>query len=700
MSGRTHIATRQRGAAAITIMLVLLGLVAILGLIEVGYLYWAKRDVQKVADLAALAGAQQLELCSADLADNAAARQNALADNGFGGSVEIRCGHWSPDTGREAVVLPGGGRELNAVQVDARRAALPLFGQVSRLPTLHARAIARSSEPVASFSVGSRLLDVSSNGPVQGLLRLVGLDLGNTELASFRGLAQVKVTPRGLLQALGVPVAADISAADLNALLAAQQVSVARLLDVVAGIGRQQDVVDVDVSLLRSRLASLGLDQLQLRLGSAHGNSGLFAAIAAGAAANSALDAEVNALNLVTTSLQIANGRNAVAVPGLNVLGLVQGKVSVVEPPSIAIGPVGTTAYNSQVRLLLDIDSNQIPALGTALGLLGTRIKLPVYIDVVDGFGRLSEISCATTPRQATVEVTSSVANICVGKATVPWDSTRELCTSGVQAEDMISVLGRSVLNHKIVLDALSAQDRLTLSPGESGTVSPNPLAVGDLTANLIDRLLGTLEALLRPGGSSSDNARELATRYLEATKHPHGYYQPALVIEALRNGHGELAPLGSWTTTIPGCRWALLVCIPEQVQGDVWEGFRIETGISDSSVVGGLLDVLGITSCSGLVTGILAYNPCVRNSLAKYLETKPGGLDGTGSYDPVSGNGSCSGVLCTLLKPLINGVLRPLLNGVGNLVSDLLSAVLGINLGRSVVEMHTIQCGGADLVH
>ena len=700
MSGPTPNPRHQQGAAAITIMLVLVALVAILGLVEVGYLYWAKRDVQKVADLAALAGAQQLDRCSPDLADNHAARQNAVTDNRFSGALEIRCGHWSAGTGRDAVVPTGSGRELNAVQVDARRAVVPLFGQIANLPTLHARAIARSSEPVAAFSVGSRLLDVSSNGPVQGLLRLIGLDLDNTEIASFRGLAQVKVTPRGLLQALGIPVAADISAADLNSLLAARQVSVAQLLDVAAAIGRQQDVANVDINLLRTRLASLGIDQLRIQLGSGNGSGGLFAGIAAGASANAALDAEVNALNLVTTSLQIANGRNAVAVPGLNILGLVQGKVAVVEPPSIAIGPVGTTAYNSQVRLLLDIDSNQIPALGAALNLLGTRLKLPVYIDVVDGFGRLTGISCGTRPRQATVDVTSSVANICVGKATVPWNSTRELCTSGVQAEDMITVLGRNVLTDRIVLDALSARESLTLEAGQSGTVSPNPLALGDLTAGLVDQLLGTLEALLRPGGNASDNARELATRYLEATKHPHGYYQPAQVIEALRNGHGDLAALGNWTTSIPGCRWALLVCIPEPVQGDVWEGFKIESGISDTSVVGGLLDVLGITSCSGLITGILAYNPCVRNSLAKYLETKPGGLDGLGNYNPVTGSGSCSGVLCTLLKPLVDGVLRPLLNGVGNLVSGLLSSVLGINLGRSVVEMHAIQCDGADLVH
>ncbi|KAG1534402.1 hypothetical protein G6F50_015574 [Rhizopus delemar] len=51
---------------SVTMMLVMLALLAMLGLVEIGYLFWAKRDAQKVADLAALAGAQRLELCTSD----------------------------------------------------------------------------------------------------------------------------------------------------------------------------------------------------------------------------------------------------------------------------------------------------------------------------------------------------------------------------------------------------------------------------------------------------------------------------------------------------------------------------------------------------------------------------------------------------------------------------------------------------------
>lgn len=691
-------AVNQRGAAAVTIMLCMLGLVAILGLVEVSYLYWAKRDVQKIADLAALAGAQRLELCRADHADNQAARQNAATDNAFPGGLEIRCGHWSAQTGSDAVVDVASGRALNAVQVDASRSVIPLFGQISGVPSLSARAIARRSEPVAAFAIGSRLVDINSSAPVQGLLRLVGIDLSGTEVASFRGLAQVKITPRGLLQALGIPVAADLSVGDLNNLLATHQVQVGALLDAVVDAGTQQGVANINISALRSRLASLGISNLSIPLGSANSTSGLFANIAAGAAASSALDADINALGLLMTSLQIANSQHAVSIPDLSLLGL-QAKASVIEPPSIAIGPVGTTAYNSQVRLFLDIDTDRIPALNLLLGLLGTRVKLPVYVDVVDGFGRLSAVDCAASPRTATVDVTSSVANICVGKALTPWDSTTELCASGLGNEELVRLLGKTALNHKIHLPALSSNEQVTLAAGQSASVGPNPLAIGDLLSNLVNTLLGTLGSLFQQQGDATSNARELADRYLQATKKSSGAYDPEAVIAALRDGNAaqNLPALGSWTTDIPVCTSYVLFSNCVKQPGNVWDGFRHSVTINDASLLGGLFDVLGLSSCQGVLAGLLAYNTCVRNNLATYLQTKPGGLQG-GSYDPATGSGSCNTVLCILLKPVLE-VLRPLLNGIGQLLSSLLSDVLGINLGRSVVEMHSIQCGGADLV-
>lgn len=692
---------RQRGGAGLPMMLLLLGLVVILGLIEVGYLYWSKRDVQKTADLAALAGAQRLEQCTTDYKDNLAARSNAVTDNQFGGELTINCGYWGAE-------LPAGARfvgvssshPLNAVQVTASRQSVPMLGQLTSLPRISATAVARRMPPQAAFSVGSRLLNVNSNAPLQGILRLVGVDLTQTQIASYQGLADVKITPRGLLQALGIPVATDINVGDLNNLLAANQVSVGRLLEIMASLAGQQGVAGVDLRLLQQKLLGAGISDVLVQLGSNASSSGLFAKIAGGSeAASGALDVDLNALDLLGTTISIANSKHAVEVPQLDVLGLLKAKASIVEPASIGIGPVGTTAYNSQVRLFLDIDSQRIPALGAVLNWLGTRIKLPTYIDVIDGYGQLTAINCSVQPATATVDVTSAIANVCIGKATTPWNSTRELCRTGLSEEILVSLLGRDVLTRKISLEALSQRDQLILSEGQIGTVKPNDLKVGKLVSDLVDALLGTVQSLFTPQGNSSTAAKDLAVQYLEATK-KNGLYQPAVVVQALKEGNSaaNLPALGSWTTEIPTCDSWILGCTPKKVQGEVWQGFLYETTISKPSVLGGLLDVLGLTSCQGLIAG-LAFNDCVSNALAKYLQTKPGGLSGNGSYNPVTGGGTCSSALCLLLKPVVDSILRPLLDGVGKLLSQLLSEVLGLQLGRTDVHMQSIQCGRGQLV-
>ncbi|MCL7713505.1 TadG family pilus assembly protein [Stenotrophomonas mori] len=702
-SWRLH--RNQHGGGAVMMMLLLAGLVVILGLVEIGYLYWAKRDAQKVADLAALAGAQRLETCTADHGDNLAARRNAVADNAFEGALAITCGYWGAELPGAARFVPAdAARPLNAVRVTVSRQAVPFFGQAGALPMVNATAVARRTPPQAAFSVGSRLLNINGDAPLPGLLRLVGIDVNSTQIASYKALADVKITPRGLLEALGVTVAADITAGELNHLLSTQQLSVGKLLELAADAARAQGLLDVGVGLLEQELARVGLRDVMVQLGSTATSGGLFASIVGGSqAASSALDLDVNALDLLGTSISIANAKHAVEVNGLSVVGI-DVMASVVEPASIAIGPVGTTAYNSQVRLFLDIDSKRIPAVGAVLDWLGTRIRLPTYIDVIDGFGRLDAIDCSARPVTATVDVTSAIANICIGKASTPWDSTRDLCGTGLAEEQLVTLLGGNMLTSKIALDALSQRDRLTLREGETGTVMPNDLQIGTLVARLVDELLGTLGALFAPQGNSSEAARNLATQYLEATK-VNGFYNPANVINALQNGHAnaagelDLPALGDWNTQIPGCKNLLLVCVPVKVDGSVWEGFRRETGISDSSLVGGLLDVLGITACEGLISGLLNYNNCVRNSLAKYLQTKPGGVNGSGGYNPVTGSGTCSSVLCLLLKPVVHGVLRPLLDSVGRLLSVTLSEVLGLQLGRTDVHMHSIQCGRGQLV-
>jgi uncharacterized membrane protein len=85
-------------------------------------------------------------------------------------------------------------------------------------------------------------------------------------------------------------------------------------------------------------------------------------------------------------------------------------------------------------------------------------------------------------------------------------------------------------------------------------------------------------------------------------------------------------------------------------------------------------------------------------------LTTKPGGVklpEGSGieldSNGKIKAN-TCKGVLCTILKPLLD-ILTPILNGVGKLLELLLGDVLGLELGISDVKVLSVECGTGQLV-
>ncbi len=708
--------SRPRGGMSITMMLVMLALLAMLGLIEIGYLFWAKRDAQKVADLAALAGAQRLELCTSDNSDNSAARQSALTQNKFAGSLQIRCGNWSASRGtaNRFVTTIDASNPRNAVQVVAERSVLPFFGQNTSLPTVSVQAVARRSEPTAVFAVGSQLLRTRGDSLLMSTLRLIGLDVTNATVLSYDGLAQANITPSGLLKALNIPVSANLSVADFNRLLAVNKISLAQLVDATATVVGRNTTVGVQLRALSDLVATrLDITKLNIALGSESGGGGLFAeVISPDGTAGSALESKISVLNLISTAISIANEGNGIAVEGLNLLGI-NVQAGVVEPPSIAIGGVGSRAYNAQVRLMVDVDSNNLFALGPLLQLLGTQLHLPLHVDVANAMGTLTGIQCGASPPKATIQVDSSVLRACVGKVDPAQRfSKNNFCDNTLQNEQLLKLLGKPLITNKIALPALTSSQNLTLAAGESGSTQINPLALGNAVSDLVSELLRVLAGMLsspQQGMSANDTAKALADRYLQATFPPNTRYDVNKLIPLLRDGDPsrQLAPLNSWTVP-DGLPYAcgLLNLATCHKDGQVWDAFKVTVtgqglGVLDGllgSLVGGLL----INRCDSLLGNLLDYNGCVRNNLASYIQTAPAGfLDGTGGSGVTNPDGSvsCSGLLCTLLKPIL-AALRPVLNSVGSLLTNLLASVLGLELGRTDVNVQSIQCSAAQLVY
>lgn len=715
MNRARHISfSRPRGGMSVTMMLVMIALLAMLGLIEIGFLFWAKRDAQKVVDLAALAGAQRLDLCRPDNADNSAARQNALAQNTFPGQVQIQCGNWNATRGTADHFSPSvdAVNPRNAVRVIAERGVLPFFGQNSGLPTLRVQAVAKRSEPTAVFAVGSQLLRTNGNSPLMATLRLVGLDVTNATILSYDGLAQATVTPSGLLAALGIPVTADLSVADFNRLLSVNRISLAQLVNATATVVGRETAVGVQLQALSNLVGTrLDINQLNILLGSQNGGGGLFAqVISPDGTIGSALESRVNVLDLVTAAISIANDGNGVQVQGLNLLGI-DVKAGVVEPPSIAIGGVGARAYNAQVRLMVDVDSDRLFAIGPLLNLLGTRLHLPLHVDVANAMGTLTSIQCGAAAPTATVQVDSSVLRACVGKVNAADRfSKSNVCDATLQNEQLLKLLGQPLINDKVTLPALTSTQSLTLAAGQTGSTRINPLAVGTAVSDLVNELLRVLSGMLsspKQGMSANDTAKALADRYLQAAFPSGGRYNVDQVIPLLRDGDPSrnLAPLGNWTVTkgVPKpCLLGLTTCWED---GSVWTGYRTTVtgqglGLLDGllgSLVGGLL----INRCDSLLGNLIDYNGCVRTNLASYIQTAPAGfLDGQngGGVTTPGNNVTCSGLLCALLNPVL-AALKPVLNSVGTLLTNTLASLLGLELGRTDVSMQSIQCSSAQLV-
>lgn len=122
----------NRGIAVVYIALILVALLAITGLaIDIGYMYFAKTQLQNTADAAALAGASlldgtksTLQMAAREEAKKFAARNKAAGEyvninlnTGNDSSGDIIVGYWNGTD----VVTPGTYQPINAVKVRARR---------------------------------------------------------------------------------------------------------------------------------------------------------------------------------------------------------------------------------------------------------------------------------------------------------------------------------------------------------------------------------------------------------------------------------------------------------------------------------------------------------------------------------------------------------------------------------------------------
>ncbi|MGH9009958.1 MAG: pilus assembly protein TadG-related protein, partial [Acidimicrobiia bacterium] len=357
---------RERGAVIIVAAVAMTVVMASAALaIDVGRLALTKRELQAVADLSSLdavralgdlageAGGLSIEAYATKLAREAALR-NGFDPDVSGHTLDVAVGTFDRDTATFVVTTDETLR--NAVRVTAGTsidwAFTPGHGSVS------ATAVAMVGEE-AGVAVGSFLarLDTHKSAVLNGLL--TGLLGGSVtlDLVSYQGVAAATVELGALGSALG------FTGGSVNELLATE-VTLRELLAATAtALTAQGDSVSLTAATPVSTLAAATNPALRLRLGDL-----LEVAEGSGTAA---LAAELNVLQLVAMSAQVADGDHflsatmPVAIPGVTSTSL---DLALIEAPRIAIGPARrdgtgqwvTRAVTAQVRAQLRLQFQEL----------------------------------------------------------------------------------------------------------------------------------------------------------------------------------------------------------------------------------------------------------------------------------------------------------------------------------------------------
>ncbi len=429
---RTRAQSRGGVSILMVVLLATIGMAALVS-IDVGHVFYRQRQLQSVADMAALAAAQQLRRADSNAAMTGralAAAQASAGQNGFTGTAREDCsaspggedgmavcaGVWNPND----AAAPADGRHFrgsfdparlspNAVRVVVSQTVPILFG----LPggdarRLRAEAIGNASPPVAAFSVGSGLLNFESSRSALALL------LGNAislSAADWQGLVDTRVTLDQLRLEAGVGTVDELLNADL---------SLTRFYELVLRAAGKE-------SLLNAMLGGMpaNLDARALAAGLTVGKVVDLGVLAP--AMSSAADVGLNVAEMLMLAAQVANKGAAVDLAGaVPLLPGTQLALSIVEPPQMAVGPVQrsstdpmgwkTTARTSQVDLGIQLSLGaSVP--GYTLS-KPASLKLPLRVEVGSAQSALTGLRCAAarSDRRATLQTVTTTATVCLAR--------------------------------------------------------------------------------------------------------------------------------------------------------------------------------------------------------------------------------------------------------------------------------------------
>jgi len=468
----------ERGATAIMVaLLVTLVLLAVSAFaIDLGMQRAGARDMQAVADVVALDmgrlidGRTRAEIEAGDGDKPAAATQLgwSLANNDndtIGDSptvtafwVEVAEDGTYPQAGGIPVQVAAGDTPNGVVVRAATDVAFAFAGVTGVANGDVERTAVATAEESACFSIGSYAARLNTSNSAL-LNAILGGILGggiNLDALSYQGLVNANVSLLDIALELGLGSVDELLSSNVNA---------GSLLIAAANVLQREGGVS-DVNVLNLVAAELGGPSINVGdLVSAEPGSG------------AAETATINVLDLLAGTVLIANGTNAISIPGLTanlpLLGTnLTTSLSLIEKARTRCGRRGGTADTAQVALSIDGSPVSMP---DVLG-LSVSADTDVNLSVASARGTLTDIICgsetASDPSGEDVQVTSGVAGASVHTRLSVSGTVTGSGALGTLLDGLLSLLS------SIVSVQINGTVGLRVSTGEPSTVKTAEIRV------------------------------------------------------------------------------------------------------------------------------------------------------------------------------------------------------------------------------
>ena len=422
-SGAVKPPGRQDGQVAVFAAISLVALiVALVAALDLGRTYLAYRDLQRMADMAALDAARRVSGCEGFVANpeqeaRAIVLESLSQNEGVASYLEqggaVRLGR---------IVSTDGIRRFEqsdpwdayAVQVELRRPLPPALGPFYPRPDrqLVVSATARS-QPVAGLSLGTALLDLSLTGQDTLLNALLnetfqtGTDISLSVL-DYQNLAHASVSLGALVDA---SAGASTDVHELLELDVSRPALLGLLADALAATGNA--AVGSIVDTLAA--AAQGVDNVE---------PGEFLRVAEGSEA-AVVDAPINVLDLIMAIAQTGQDGTVIDLaPAINLplIGTVHVRLRLGGGPQLAFGPPGLEAdgqWHTQAASATGLVEVNADLLDIDLGLITTNVNLDLYVSLARATAALQGLSCARRGQpehMVTVEAEPGIAAIGVGR--------------------------------------------------------------------------------------------------------------------------------------------------------------------------------------------------------------------------------------------------------------------------------------------